>query len=109
MVDDKEVAKLNQQGIWVTREGQRIPIGNIRDSHLLNIYNYLKRQAKAIARKNLMFYLTCDEPNGDMASLAFDSEWEFWCGGEEDPAGYLVENHPFYQHLMKELEKRELL
>lgn len=97
-----------RQGIWVTRDGAQIHVSNIEDRHLLNIYDFLKRKAEKQARENLVWYATCEEPNGDMASLAFEQEFAYWNGEYEDPAQDLLEQHPFYEYLMTELKKRGL-
>jgi hypothetical protein len=40
--DDEE-----SDGVWITREGERIPISGMTSSHLVNAIAYLEREANA--------------------------------------------------------------
>jgi hypothetical protein len=43
------------------------------DGHLINTYNFLQRK-NCVPPRTVRLYLTCPQPNGDGAQMAFDSE-----------------------------------
>lgn len=58
---------------WTTKEGKKIEVRDMDDSHLVNAYRMLKRQG-CIDPSVLKFYLRCPPPNGDMAEMTFEQE-----------------------------------
>lgn len=103
----EKVEKLHAQGIWVTREGQYIPIHELDDEHLVNIVRLLHRRATNYVIKTRRFYLSCAEPRGEMAQVAFDQEFEYWCG-DGDPEWDFLNRQPVWPHLAKEMARRGL-
>lgn len=69
---DKERAHAN--GIWITRDGRRIPIYQLEDAHLTNILRMLRKGAEGERLRRNWIYLSADVPHGDAASLAFEDE-----------------------------------
>ena len=66
---------MTQVDIWTTENGREIPIKDLADPHLINILRMLKRNG-VIASSTLEFYLTCEPPTADGASMAFDQEFD---------------------------------
>lgn len=64
---------LEEQEVWVTREGDEIPVKEMRTGHIRNALAMLKR-AGVIGPSTLSFYLNTPGPQGDMACDAFDAE-----------------------------------
>jgi len=62
------------KNIWITREGEKILISEMKDSHLINTFKMLKRKG-FISPATLNAYVFGSYPNGDMAQLAFDQEY----------------------------------
>lgn len=58
---------------WKTRDGTVIPIASMSNGHLRNSIRMM-RENGFIEWSTVKFYLTCAEPNGDMAQLAFERE-----------------------------------
>jgi hypothetical protein len=61
--------------IWVTKDGDEIPIKEMATGHVKNALAMLKRNGY-IGPSTLEFYLTCSPPNGDMASYYFEQEMD---------------------------------
>jgi len=60
---------------WLTKEGEKIPIENLSDKHLLNIHRMLRQQiedTKSYTGISGTFW----EPRGEMACEAFEQEME---------------------------------
>lgn len=60
--------------IWKTKDGREIEVIEMDINHLKNTIELLKRAAYTKHAKTLSFYLTCPNPNGDIAMLAFEKE-----------------------------------
>jgi hypothetical protein len=72
--DEQERRKsLLSQGIWLTKEGEEIPVREMKDYHLLHSDRMLRRKG-CISLRTLAAYLYGEGPNGEMAQLAFASE-----------------------------------
>ncbi len=88
---------------WTTKDKSKIRICDMEDSHLLNTIKFLERFAETERKLNMDFYITCPQPNGEMAQMAFDNElslaiesiWEDF-------------TPPIYDNLIKEKERRKL-
>ena len=65
----------NELGLWITKEGQTIPIDELEDRHLLNIIKMMIRQAQK-RKKAAIQYLLCYCPQGEMAEMDWDSSLE---------------------------------
>jgi signal recognition particle subunit SEC65 len=63
-----------QTSKWTTKDGTKVRLCDMSDSHLHNAINIVEKAAELKRRDNLLFYLGCPEPTGDMAQLAFDRE-----------------------------------
>lgn len=92
---------------WVTRDGQRIPVRKMSDSHLLNTIAYLRRVAEARRVSELFSvggYLASHPPDGayDAASQA-EVELE-----DMDTDDYLEATCPTFPAMVAEAEKRKL-
>lgn len=61
-----------QTAKWKMKKGEKIRICDMNDRHLQNTIRLLERAAEAKRRSNLQFFLSCPEPNGEMAMLDFD-------------------------------------
>lgn len=61
---------------WRTKERKFIPISKLEDSHLLNIYRMLDKQACNIRAATQAYLHPILGPQGDMAQLAADAEME---------------------------------
>jgi hypothetical protein len=59
---------------WTCKDGHEIEVADMTDKHLLNAYKMLKNKG-AVSPKTLAYYLTCKMPNGEMAKIAFDEEF----------------------------------
>ena len=68
---------------WTTRDGTKVRIMDMMDSHLLNVYKMLMRVGQARKHNAEMAYLYCGEPQGEIAQLDFERElnsvlWSDW-------------------------------
>lgn len=82
--------------VWTTREGDKIPIADLEDSHLLNIIGFLRRTAPPVWEV-MGGYM----PQGEMAQMAY---WQEWDQLEDEPASL----HPQWIQLTQEAEDRGL-
>ncbi len=58
---------------WKQRDGTKIKIKDMSTGHVRNALNMMQRNGW-VSSDTLNFYLTCGEPNGDMAQMAFEQE-----------------------------------
>ena len=84
---------------WRMNNGEWIEISNMSDSHIEACLALLKRKGY-IGSSTLAFYLSCPEPNGDMASFEFDRECD---------EVFNAKVHPCYDELEAELKRRRTL
>ena len=63
--------------VWKTQDGRLIAVKDMTDSHLLNTISFLQRNAECRRANNSIFYTTCVPPNGDMAQMCFEHEFDF--------------------------------
>jgi len=83
---------------WKTKDGEKLEISQMSTSHIENTLAMLKRNGFCSA-KMFHFYMTCGEPNGEMAQVVFDKELDYWLG--KTPTKYIDE-------FEKELENRRI-
>lgn len=91
---------------WTTREGERIEIRKMTDSHLLNTIRYLRRNAEAIRLGEAMTaYEFAESCGGDMAyDAAFQAGDEMFNWSDEQ----YLENREDYQEMLKVATRRGL-
>ena len=97
--------ELYKMGCWVTANHSVIPVEDLSDRHLMNIYRFMYRHAERKHSETISFYASTPGPRGEMAQVAFDQEcdWVF----DSDPMDYMM-RHPFASYLLNEIEKRGL-
>ena len=98
--------------IWVTKDGTRIPVKDMTDSHLVNTIRLLQRRASLMKLRSDWRDI-CDmgpEPNGDMAALDFDQAASHLMESqlEETTEQFLMRTVLPYPAMVAETEKRGL-
>lgn len=93
--------------IWVTRDGQRIPVKDMTDSHLINTIRLLRGNAlpfKIGELKPLSHYIANDPPDGayDAAMMEIDQLVEM------DDDEYLSARIPTFDAMLAEAKRRKL-
>jgi hypothetical protein len=96
--------ELNKIGVWVTKEGKRIPVKNLETEHLMNIWFMLERKAKLLSTSIYAY----PEPRGDGAMDAYLQACDY-----EDEHGtptkqQVLESFSIYPHLVAEFKRRGL-
>lgn len=90
---------------WKTKDGDVLNIKEMSDNHLINTIKFIKRNTDNYVEKMQTFYLTCTEPNGQMAQDCFDREFEEVMDLDSEE---LLENNSAYKTMLKELNRRNL-
>ena len=88
---------------WTAKDKSRIRICDMEDNHLINTISMLQRKAEEERAHYSLFYLTCNEPTGDMAQLAFEQEQN-----AVFESSFLDYTPPIYQNLIDDAERRGL-
>lgn len=89
---------------WKMKDGNKILITKMQDSHLINTIRFIERNTKAKHTEMLEFYLNCREPQGEIAYMMFEQEQNFWIESEwEDLLP------PVYYVLQEEAKKRKII
>jgi hypothetical protein len=89
--------RLRERNIWTMRDGQRIPIREMSDAHLVNTIRYLRRTAHlALLRSVAAFKMS------EAAEMALGTEFD---NLEEDACVNAV---PAFRVMVAEAEKRGL-
>lgn len=65
----------SNEPIWTDRKGKKIPVSKMATPHIKNTLRML-REKGFIGPSDLQFYINYPPPNGDMALLAFEQEFE---------------------------------
>jgi len=86
---------------WRTKEGQLIPVPEIGDRHLLNIYRMLDRQVRKIKEMTLFWMDPVWGPHGEHAQDAADQAMEEAWDVEMRKEGWM-------QIIQKEIVRRKL-
>jgi hypothetical protein len=92
-----------QTKIWTTKDGTRIRICDMTDSHLLNTIALLKRIAKQGRREILFHY---PDFQGEMAQFYAEQSWEGVASTHPDDFAY--EEYPILEPLEMDAERRGL-
>lgn len=101
--------------IWITREGQRIPIATMGDNHLINARNMVKRSGAvglSEFRDLCDAYLGGGGPNGEAAQDLFEYERiQFLDLGEEHENDFLqvINFEDLLMYIDNEPKLREIL
>lgn len=69
---------------WTMKNGTKIRICDMADSHLINTINLLRKHGENLRQQNLNFFLNCPPPSGEMALMEFDKEFDFACDATEE-------------------------
>lgn len=92
---------------WVTKDGERIPVREMSDSHLVNTIQYLRRNAQIQLMESTLAigqYLSDDPPDG--AWLAATAAEHDLNGMDADE--FALEAYPTFAAMLKEAEQRGL-
>lgn len=60
--------------VWTTKDGRKVKVRDMTDSHLTNTLRFLARKAQLQASKDTVFLLNTPPPQGEYAQMAFDEE-----------------------------------
>lgn len=92
--------------VWVPRDGQRIPVRDMGDQHLINTIRMLRRKAPFMMMNELrqMDRYIRDAPDG--AAMGCESEADALINLSDDE--YLSRTLPTFPALLAEAEKRGL-
>lgn len=91
--------------IWVTREGERIPVRKMTDSHLVNTIRYLRRAgATEKAEGERAGYSVLGMLQGEMAIDSVERDLSYLESQTVDE--YLSETRPTFEALLTEAERR---
>jgi hypothetical protein len=102
--------RLHEQGIWVTKDLQEIPVTLMESSHLLNTLRWLERSAKRQVGHRCPT-ICYPEPSGEMAQEAYWNEvrWEEEHGVDTNFAALdLLLKQPIFPHLVREAKRRRI-
>jgi len=93
--------------VWVTKDGQRIPVRDMEDDHVVNTIRLLRRSAAGARLKELDDAFSClTFLNGDMAQMAVEQEIAgMMC---QDDENWLKDHVPTYRALISEAARRGL-
>ena len=90
-------------GIWITREGEEIPVSEMGDRHLVNSIRLMWRAASKKIGCLVGFYTMCPEPHGEAAQDVFDSVVETVLNLTQED---ILDSFPSWSHLVAECERR---
>lgn len=92
-----------EKGYWVDAQLNKINVVKMEDQHLLRVYQLIKKEAERRVRNIQTFYFSCPEPQGEMASLIFDEEFDRAMDLDFNDVFYA---HPFISHLLEDVLRR---
>lgn len=88
---------------WTMRDGKKIRICDMDTDHLKNTIAMLDKYGERKYQEDLQFFMTCPEPNGDMAMLDFNNAFDELPLSSSDD--YVPE---IYWNMMDDLDRREM-
>ena len=91
-------ARKRPEPAWTTKEGHRIAVRDMDNGHLLNTIRFLERAAE----RKVQDFMSCPMPNGDMALMAWEQEFDAMCSAEVE------DFFPIYKHMIAEAVRRGL-
>lgn len=92
---------------WITKEGHKIAISDLSDSHLVNILSWLCRTVESAKTKALIDgYSAMNYINGEMAEMQI--ERELFAIEQMTLAEFLEEAVPQWRDLLREVNYRNL-
>ena len=92
-----------QTTMWKTRDGHKLRICDMKDSHLLNSIILLYRFTLAKMRETKKFYMSTPGPTADMAQMAFENEFDMVM--ESTWEDYVLDK---FNNLIKEANRRSM-
>lgn len=103
MLSESRGASIRKQtAVWTTREGQRLRLCDMADSHLLNTLRFLKR---AVHAQEVALVLSAPAMNGEQAQYAQDQAFdEVMCEPEEHECAM----PPIYDKMLVEAKRSGL-
>lgn len=97
--------ELYTQGYWMDSNKQWIHLSAMSDDYILNVYYYLQRTSEQALEHDVRSMIECPRPTGEMAQDCFDDDFNMLL--EMTPEEYM-EEHPFYDALVNEIERCQL-
>jgi hypothetical protein len=95
-----------QTAVWTTKQGEKIRICDMKDSHLINTIKLLRRNAATRIHQELQAAYSCLAGlRGEMAQFYCERDIDRL---EEMDPDVLLRNYEIYEKLTKEAERRNL-
>ena len=95
------------KNVWVTREGQRVRVQDLSDSHLSNTIQFLRRRVTTF---RINYALRADQAiaslNGEQARYSIEDGAAYTLSLQDDD--FLAEVIPTWASLLKEADRRKL-
>lgn len=93
--------------IWVAKDGQRVRVKDMGDTHLVNTIRLLRRHATRLIDENLSAAYSIEGYlQGEMAQVAIAQDIDIL--EESDPEELLADSVPCYETMLDEAERRGL-
>tara|TARA_Y100001951_G_C11081947_1_gene151852 strand:+ start:27 stop:392 length:366 start_codon:yes stop_codon:yes gene_type:complete len=96
---------IQRDGVWTTREGLRIWVPELEDSHLKNIWNIIKDIQIPLNTAELRFEAE-SVLQGDAALDSIAEQFDENGMSMDEEEDDVFATHPQYDHIKKEMKKR---